>query len=235
MAGTDITISSHDGGSFSGYLAIPPAGRGPGLVVVQEIFGVNSHIREVTDQWAARGYLAVAPDMFWRIEPNVQLGYTQEDFLKARAFRPKFDFDKGIRDIQSAIDDLRANPNCTGKVGAVGYCFGGALAYLTAARTNVDVAIGYYGGGIDQRLDEVSNIRCPLMLHFGETDQAIPAEARDKVAAALKGRDNAEVYVYAGAGHGFNNWARPQAYHKAAAEQALARTVALLKRTIGPC
>lgn len=234
MNGKSITIKASDDGPFSGYLSVPRSGSGPGLIVLQEIFGVNSHIRAVADRWAEEGYMALAPDMFWRIEPNFQVGYTEEDFAKARAMRPKFDWDEGSRDIQSAIDALRAQPQCSGKVGAVGYCFGGALAFLAATRTNIDAAIGYYGGGIDHFIAEAKNIKSPLMLHYGATDAAIAAEARETVRAGLAARDDAEVYVYANAGHGFNNWDRKSAYHPFSSQLARSRSIGLLSRTIGP-
>src|SRR5579871_3621636 len=136
MTGRDITISSPDG-NFSGYLAAPTAGRGPGVVVIQEIFGVNGFVREVADSYAARGYFALAPDLFWRIEPNVRLtDKTNEEWKKAFDLMGKFNADLGVKDIQATITHLRNEQGANGKVGAVGYCLGGLLAYLTAARTD---------------------------------------------------------------------------------------------------
>src|SRR5262249_21809753 len=151
---------------FSGYLSLPPGGSGPGLIVLQEIFGVNAHIRAVTDRWAEEGYVAIAPDIFWRVEPGVELSYTPEGTQKGRELRQKLDLDQTVEDIAATLAALRARPECSGKAGVVGYCFGGLLAFLTAARTDVDAAISYYGGGIEARLEEVPRIECPIMFHY---------------------------------------------------------------------
>src|SRR5690242_2576562 len=116
MGGRMTTITASDGGKFSGYLALPNKSPAPGVVIIQEIFGVNEHIRNVVEEYAAAGYVAIAPDLFWRIEPNVQLGYTPDDIQKARAFRPKFNFDLGVRDIESAMNTIRALPECNRKL-----------------------------------------------------------------------------------------------------------------------
>jgi carboxymethylenebutenolidase len=228
-----IAINAHDGGRFDAYLAKPAAGSGPGLIVIQEIFGVNSHIREVTERWAGEGYVAIAPDMFWRIEPHFEAGYTPEEAQRARAMRPKFNFDLAVKDLAATLSALRARPECTGQAGVVGYCLGGNLAYRTAAHTDVDVAIAFYGGGIDQILDDARRIKCPIMFHYGETDASISAEAREKTKAAFAHHAKASFYVYPDAGHGFANDARP-VFNAAATELARTRTIALLRETIGP-
>jgi carboxymethylenebutenolidase len=233
MNGRDISIAASDSGNFSGYLTLPKSAKAPGVVIIQEIFGVNDHIREVVDEYAGAGYVALAPDMFWRIEPNVQLGYTPEDVQKARAFRPKFNFDHGARDIESAIKAMRAMPECDGKVAVVGYCFGGLMAYLTGARTDVAAASCYYGGGIDTFISEAKAVKCPIQFHFGAKDAAIPAEVWDKVRDAFAGRSDAEVFVYDGAEHGFN-CTRRASFNPEASKLARSRTLELLRRTIGP-
>src|SRR5579885_3290782 len=162
MNGHQVTIASHDGASFGGYISLPPSGSGPGLLVLQEIFGVNAHIRSVADRWAAEGYVALAPDIFWRIERGVELPYTSEGIAKGRALRQKLNLDVTLEDIGDAIVALRARPECTGRVASVGYCFGGLLSYLTAAHCGVDAAISYYGGGIETRLEEAARIKCPI-------------------------------------------------------------------------
>jgi len=233
MSGRTITIKASDGGSFSGYLATPRSGSGPGLLVLQEIFGVNAHIRSVADRWADEGYVALAPDMFWRIEPGVDLEYNEEGVKKGRAIRQRFDLEAGIRDIKAAVDALRAMPECGGKAGAVGYCFGGLLAYLAAAHAGVDAAISYYGGGIDVRGADAKSIRCPIMFHWGEKDAAIPASAREAVRTAMAAHDDAESFVYRDAQHGFN-CDRRASYHPFAAQLARSRSIGLLRRTMGP-
>jgi carboxymethylenebutenolidase len=232
MSGQDISITASDGGKFGAYLNLPRSAKAPGVVIIQEIFGVNDHIREVADEYAAAGYVALAPDMFWRIEPNVQLGYSPEDIQKARAFRPKFNFDLGVRDIESTIKTMRAMSECDGKVAVVGYCFGGLMAYLTAARTDVSAASCYYGGGIDNFIGEAKSVKCPIQFHFGAKDAAIPAEVWDKVRTAFADRKDAEVFVYEGAEHGFNCTKRAS-FNPEASKLARARTLDLLHRTIG--
>ena len=137
---------------------------------------------------ASRGYYALVPDLFWRLEPGVQLtDKTEAEWKKAFDLMNRFDADKGVEDIQATIDHLRALPGCTGKVGALGYCLGGQLAYLTAARTNSDASVGYYGVNIQNRLDEADKIKHPLMLHIAEADEYVPPEAQAKIEAGLKG------------------------------------------------
>lgn len=233
MNGRDTSITASDGDKFGGYLSVPKTGKAPGVVIIQEIFGVNDHIREVVDEYADARYLALAPDMFWRIEPNVRLGYTPEDVQKARAYRPKFNVDLGVRDIESTIKTLRTIPECDGKVAVIGYCFGGLMAYLTAARTDVAAASCYYGGGVDTFIGEASAVKCPIQFHFGAKDAAIPPVVWDKVRGAFEGRKDAEVFVYEGAEHGFNCTKRAS-FNPEASKQARARTLELLHRTIGP-
>jgi carboxymethylenebutenolidase len=170
MATRWIDIPTSDGGRFKGYLAIPAAGAGPGILILQEIFGVNHWIREVADYYAEEGYVTLAPDLFWRIEPGLDLGYSEADIQKAMGYFQRFDVDNSIRDCADALKTLRALPECTGKIGALGFCLGGTLAYLAAARTDIDCAVSYYGVGIEQKLGEASHINCPLVLQFGELD-----------------------------------------------------------------
>ena len=233
MNGTTVSIATSEGNAFSGYLAIPRSGSGPGLILLQEIFGVNQHIRELADLYADEGYVVLAPDLFWRIQPGIELGYSEGDVQKARAYRQRFDVDRSVLDIGAAIHALRANPKCNGKVGAIGFCLGGKLAYLTAARQPIDAAVSYYGVGIEQNLDEASAIRCPIALHFGSEDKAVSAAARASIKKALAEKDNAEIYVYEGAGHAFNNRLR-DAFHRPSASLAHSRTISLLRRVIGP-
>src|SRR5215472_7599821 len=187
MSGQLIKVRAHDGGTFPAYLSLPPSGSGPGLLVLQEIFGVNAHIRAVTDRWAAEGYVALAPDIFWRVEPGVELPYTAVGIATGRALRQKLDLELTLKDIATALDHLRSRPERKGNVAVVGYCFGGLLAYLTAARRDIDAAIAYYGGGIETRLDEAPRIKCPIMFHYGGNDAAIPAAARESTRKALAG------------------------------------------------
>jgi carboxymethylenebutenolidase len=231
MKGSTITVTAKDGGSFKAYLAKPEKGSGPGIVLLQEIFGVNQYIRDVADYYAEEGYVVLAPDLFWRLEPGVELSEAQFD--KAFGLYQKFDVPKAVEDIAASVAALRAQPGCAGKIGALGFCLGGALAYLAAAHCGVDCAVGYYGVGIEKMLDLVPRIKCPMALHFAAEDKFVPEAAREQVKAAFAGNSNVEIYVYPGVDHAF---ARPggHAYNKPAAMMAHSRSIALFRRVMGP-
>lgn len=231
--GEYIDITAADGGRFSAYLATPPKGSGPGMVVIQEIFGVNAYVRRAADRLAEEGYVVMAPDLFWRIEPGIDLSYSPEEWQRAFGLFQTFDVDKGVDDIQATITALRARPDQVGGVGAVGYCLGGKLAFLTAARTDVDVAVAYYGVGMEAHVDEAHNVKVPLMFHMAELDGYAPAEARDALIAAFDGNPNATFHVYAGQDHAF---AREEGEHydKPSASLAYGRTIEHFHRVIGP-
>ncbi len=212
-----VTLNAADGGKFDAYLALPPAGKGPGLVLFEEIFGVNRHIRAVADQYALAGFVVMAPDMFWRQEPHMELGYEGADREKAVAAMKSADPAKLIEDIGATVKALRARPELSGgKVAALGFCMGGRLAYQAAATAGVDAAVCLYGGGIQGDLGRVANIKVPMQFHYGEKDAGIPMDAVEKVKAAFKGK-NAEFFVYPDAQHGFNCWDRASYQAKASA------------------
>lgn len=231
--GKRIEIAAADGGRFGAYLAMPASGRGPGLVLVQEIFGVNATMREHADLFAEEGYVVLVPDLFWRLEPGIELGYGEADVAAGRTYLARFDVDLGVRDIGACLAHLRAMPEGTGRAGVVGFCLGGRLAYLAAARQAPDAAVAFYGGDIDAHLDEASAVRCPTILHFGERDPLIPADAVAKVRGATAGLPDLKVFVYGGAGHGFYNHDRAD-YHRPSAMMAHSRSIGLLRRTLGP-
>jgi carboxymethylenebutenolidase len=220
------TIKTTDG-EFDSYVATPDGqGPWPAVVAIQEIFGINAVMREVCDRLADLGFLAVCPDLFWRLEPAIELtDQTKEEWDRALAYLNRFDFDKGMADIQFAIHQIRARTDCTGKVGAVGYCLGGHLAFLTATRTTADAAVGYYGINLQSRLDETP--KCPLMLHIAEADAYTPPEARDQVIAAMKDHPLVSLHLYPGRDHAF---ARPggEHYNEADAHLANQRTADFL-------
>jgi carboxymethylenebutenolidase len=223
MAGKDISIKTADG-MFGGYLASPTAGKGPGIVVIQEIFGVNGFVRSVADGFASRGYFALAPDLFWRIEPNVQLtDKTDEEWKRAFDLMGKFNADFGVKDIQATITHLRGEAGSNGKVGAVGYCLGGLLAYLTAARTDADASVGYYGVNIQTMLGEAGAIKKPLMLHIAEKDEYVPPAAQKQIVEGLKGNPQVTIHTYPGMDHAFAR-VGGQHYDPANAELANGRT-----------
>ncbi|WP_213979560.1 dienelactone hydrolase family protein [Sphingomonas sp. dw_22] len=190
-------------GSFDAYVAEPEGTPRAAIVVIQEIFGVNSGIRDKCDKWAAQGYLALAPDLFWRIEPGVQLDPDVPDqFQQALALMGKFNQDAGIRDIEATIRAARAKLG-GGKVGAVGYCLGGRLAYMTAARTDIDATIGYYGVGIDNLLGEKHGIARPLLLHIAGADHFVTPDVQTKMHEGLDHHPRVTLETYPGVDHGF--------------------------------
>ena len=212
MSGKDITIKGPDG-SFGGYLASPASGHGPGVVVIQEIFGVNQHIRKMVDFYASQGYLAVAPALYDRAQPNYESGYTQPEVQAGAAIRGKLDNAKIVLDLEAAVAEAAKG----GKVGVVGYCFGGTMTYLAACKiAGVAAASSYYGGGACAMAGDKPN--CPTIMHFGETDHSIPMADVEKFKAA---RPEVPVYVYP-AGHGFNCSERG-AFHEPSRDLALKR------------
>jgi carboxymethylenebutenolidase len=218
-----VTLTAADGHEFGAYVARPAGEPIAGLVVVQEIFGVNAHMRSVTDGFARDGFLSVAPAMFDRIERDVELDYAGPDMQKALGFIPKLSPDTGLADIAAAIDFAARE---TGKkVGIVGYCYGGSMAWLAAARLNPAAAVGYYGGNIPKLAGETP--RAPVMLHFGREDTHIPAEGVDQVKTA---HPEVEIYWY-DAGHAFNRDVSP-AYRAEAARLARERTVEFLRKNL---
>jgi len=214
---------------FAGYLALPPAGHGPGLVLFQEIFGVNEHIRAVAEQYALDGFVVLAPDVFWRQAPRVELGYEGEDRQRAIALMQAQQPADLLADIHAAAATLRARPETAGrKLGAIGYCMGGRLAYVAAAKAGVDAAVPFYGGGIHNTLDIAGDITCPVQFHYAENDSNIPLEAVERVRTALP---QAEVLVYPGSTHGFNCWARAS-YHAPSAALSHGRALQFLAQAL---
>src|SRR6184192_4562758 len=222
--GETITLVAEDGQRLTGYRAAPARAPRAGLVIVQEIFGVNSHIKRVCDGFAADGYLALAPAIFERVEPGFAIGYKPEDIERGRAVRMKIPIEDMVKDVRAGVKALRAEGL---KVGVVGYCFGGTLAWLAATRIDgVACAIGYYGGGIADTAQE--RPKCPVVLHFGETDQSIPKEHHQRIQAA---HPSLPMHVYP-AGHGFNCDERGS-YHEPSATLARRRTLDALQRHLG--
>ncbi len=214
-------LKASDGFELGAYVARPVGEPAAGLVVVQEIFGVNAHIRSVADGYARDGFLAVAPALFDRIERDIELGYQGADMEKARSFIPKLNMDAAVKDVAAAMDFARRKT--AKKVGVIGYCWGGTLAWLAATRLHADVAVGYYGGQIAKFAAETPT--APVMLHFGRQDQHIPPEEVEKVHSA---HPEVEIYWY-DAGHGFNCDARAS-YNPESAKTARERSLAFFER-----
>lgn len=221
----DITINCPDG-TFGAYLARPKSCKGPGILVIQEIFGVNKDMRDHCDRLAADGYIALCPDIFWRQEPGIQItDQSEEEWAKAFELYKGFDVAKGVDDLKVALAHLRKVDGCTGKAGTVGFCLGGLLAYIMATDSDADCNVAYYGVGIEERLDDARRITAPTLLHIAEEDGFVPKEAQAKIKAALKEHPHVTIHSYPGVDHAF---ARNKGvnYNKKAADQAEARTAA---------
>jgi carboxymethylenebutenolidase len=228
----DVKIAARDGGSFTGYLAKPASGRGPGVLVIQEIFGVNAVMRAIADAMAKQGYVALCPDLFWRQEPGIQItDKTDAEWKRAFALFNGFDLDKGIDDLKASLDHLRKTPGCTGKAGTMGFCLGGKLAYLMATRSSADCNVAYYGVGIEGLLGEAAKIAKPLLMHIAEKDQFVPPEAQAKIKDGLKANKHVIIHSYPGADHAFARIGG-QHWNAAAAAQANQRTAEFLKKNL---
>jgi carboxymethylenebutenolidase len=226
-----ITINGHDG-AFGAYIARPETLPAPAVVVLQELFGVNADIREKCDELAEQGFLAVAPDLFWRQEPGVDLGVRSEvDWQHGVRLYQAYDRDAGVRDIRDTTDAVTKTPECTGKIAVLGYCLGALMTFLTAVRYRVDAAVAYHGGDTEKYLGEVDGLHAPLLMHLAEEDEFISKPAQAEIKAALARKPNAAVYSYPGQCHAFS---RHNGLHYNAAAAALAngRTSEFLKRRL---
>ncbi|HSE30957.1 MAG TPA: dienelactone hydrolase family protein [Pyrinomonadaceae bacterium] len=221
-----VTIPSFDNKEFEGYLAQPASGYGPGIVVLQEIFGVNKHMRSVTDWYAAHGFVALCPDLFWRMERGVELS-DKSDHEKAIEFYLRLDEAKAVEDSAAAVEFLRQYSGCSGRVGAVGFCLGGNLAYLLSVRFKPDCAVGYYGVSIEKALNEAANLSSPLMLHIAGMDQYCPPEAQQAIIQRLGNNPLVTIHHYSERDHAFARNGGEH-YHQADAELANLRSLEFL-------
>jgi carboxymethylenebutenolidase len=214
-----ITIEGHDG-VFAAYIARPKTSPAPAIVVLQELFGVNADIRKTCDELAEQGFIAVAPDLFWRQELGVDLCVTSEpDWQHGLRLYQAYDRDAGVRDVRDTLDAVAKLPECTGKIGVQGYCLGALMTFLTAVRCHVDAAVAYHGADTEKYLGEVDNLSAPLLMHLGEEDEFISKTAQAQIKKALAGKPNTAVYSYPGQRHAF---ARHNGAHYNAAAAALA-------------
>jgi carboxymethylenebutenolidase len=225
-----ITVRGQ-GGTFLAYLAKPATTPAPAVVVLQELFGVNADIRKHCDELAEQGYLAVAPDLFWRQEPGVDLDVTSEaDWQHGLRLYGAYDRDAGANDIKDTIDAVRDLPECSGKVGVLGYCLGALMSYLAAARgAKVDAVVWYHGGDTDKYLGEVDGIQAPILLHLAEEDEFISKDAQAAIKTAFAKKPNASVYSYAGQSHAFSRH-NGKHYNAEAAALANGRTQVFLHK-----
>ncbi len=227
-----VKVTALDGGEFQAHMSLPASGYGPGIVVLQEIFGVNEYMRTVCDWYAAHGFVAICPDLFWRQEPGIQLTDRSEaEWQKAFALYQGLDETKAVEDSAAAVEFLRKHPACSGSVGAVGFCLGGNLAWLLAVRFKPDCAVGYYGVGVEKTLNEASNLSSPLMLHIAGRDQYCPPDAQKEIHAALDSNPLVTIHDYPDQDHAFG---RPGGEHYDAnsAELANLRTLEFLVRNL---
>jgi carboxymethylenebutenolidase len=214
-----ISIEGRDG-AFGAYIARPKAVPAPAVVVLHEVFGVNADIRKTCDELAEQGFLAVAPDLFWRQEPEVDLSVTSElDWQHGLRLYQAYDRDAGARDVKDTANVVAKLPECIGRVAVLGYCLGGLMTFLTAARYGVDAAVVYHGGDTEKYLGEVDGLNAPLLMHLAEEDEFISKAAQAEIKAALAKKPNTTVYSYPGQNHAFS---RHNGAHYNAAAAALA-------------
>lgn len=230
---SDITIESSDEtGYFSAYIAMPEKTPAPAIILIQEIFGVNVEMRKKCDELAEKGFIAICPDLFWRLEPGVQLtDKTEEEWQKAFDLFNRFDLYKGVEDLITTLTHVRSHSHCNGKVGCVGYCLGGKLAYLMAARSDVNASVGYYGVGLDEHLEEAETIQSPLMLHIAEEDKFVSSAQQETIKTALNEYQSITIYSYPGVDHAFAR-GNGEHYDEQAATLANARTLDFLTNNL---
>jgi carboxymethylenebutenolidase len=199
-----IAIDGRDA-AFEAYIARPKTSPAPSVVVLQELFGVNADIRKHCDELAEQGYIAVAPDLFWRQEPGVDLSVTSEpDWQHGLRLYQAYDRDAGVRDVEDTVDTVVKISDCTGKIAVLGYCLGALMTFLTAVRYRVDAAVAYHGGDTEKYLGEVDGLHAPLLMHLGEEDEFISKPAQAEIKKALATKPNATVYSYPGQRHAFS-------------------------------
>ena len=229
-----IEVKSFDGHALDGHLHRPAALPAPGLVMIPEIYGITRSLSETAARFAGEGFAVLVLDIFSRLQRNAVLPYDEAGHKQGRAFHDVFDYAIGIRDVQAAISAMRARPECNGRVGVVGFCLGGTMAYLSVARTDADAAVGYYGTRIHNFLEDAKAIARPLLLHFGERDHTTPPETLARIVAAISGNPQVSWHVYPGAVHAFANHVRPNHYNAAATALADQRTYALFRAALDP-
>jgi len=231
--GDYVHINAKGGGHFAGWLALPDVPKAPGVVLVQYICGVNAPMRRIADRLAGNGFVVLVPDLYWRIRPNVALNNdpstpSQDETAQALALNGQFDDETGVVDLRTSLDWLRAHPQCNGHAGVLGYCLGGRMAYLMAARSNSEANVGYYGVNIRKYLAEAAQVSKPLMLHFAESDNICLPDERAEIMTALRSNSQVSMFLYDKMGHQF---ALPggQSYDRSAADLADTRSIAFLK------
>jgi carboxymethylenebutenolidase len=231
------TITAPDEGTFAGHVTVPDSGEGPGILLLQEIFGVGEFVKAKAADLAELGYVVLAPDVFWRIKPGIALPHDEEALNEAfdyvTRYRNEVDDDKKVADLRASLAHLRSLSEVAGhSSGVLGYCLGGLLAFVVACYADPDACVSYYGSGIADRLNECDELTCPILFHFGGNDPFIPNEQVDAIRARLGERPNVEIHVQHQAGHAFENHLAPQFHDPNAAAASWPLTVEFLQRTL---
>lgn len=217
-------------GSFDLTVWLPEAGHGPGLLLIQEIFGVGDYIQAVAEDLAALGYVVAAPDLFWRIKPGHQAAHDEAGVAESLTLVTRFDAERGVADAELALERLAGLPEVRGGLGAIGFCLGGSIAYFLAARARLDAVVSFYGSAVPGQVDVLAGISAPIQFHFGGSDSYIPRDQVARVEEAARGRENAEIHVEEDAGHAFHNFKAPMFHQPEAAARAWRRTEDFLAR-----
>jgi carboxymethylenebutenolidase len=230
MTGTHVMIAATDGRRFASYVAAPAAGEGVGVIIVSTVSGVDSDMTHYADTLAAEGFVASAPDMFWRDADPGPLAWTAEGKKRAFARNDRYDLEQGMNDLSDVIADIKKHPRCNGKVAVMGFCFGGPFALLAAARYGTVAGISFHGSHVENYLEELDRVRSPLSFHYGDQDPVAPMPAIERIREAFASVPDAEVYVYPGVGHGFMTMTRGPGYIESVARPAWARALEVLRR-----
>lgn len=218
------------GGTFDLSVWLPRAGRGPGLLLIQEIYGVSDYIQEVAADLAGLGYVVGAPDLFWRLQPGYQANHDEEGLKRSLEMGSRFDFEQGVADAAAALDHLAALPEVEGGTGVIGFRLGGTIAYFLATAAKPDIVVSFYGSGVPDNTEVLDQISVPVQFHFGGSDPYIPRDQVARVEGAAAGRPNVEMNVEEDAGHAFHNRKAPMFYVPEPAARAWRRTEEFLQR-----
>ena len=232
MATETTTVQMPDGGSMGAYVALPESGSGPGVLVLMEIFGVGTYIRRACERLAELGYVAMAPDLYRRIDPGLEIEHTEDGIGRAMQKVQQLDGEGAVADAAVALDALRARPDVEGPVAAVGFCLGGRLAFLLGAAADPDAIVCYYGSGIADSLDAAADIGCPALFHYGGEDPYIPRSDAEKVQPVVAERPGWEIAIQEDGGHAFDNHDAPMFYRPEAAARAWELTRDFLARRL---
>jgi carboxymethylenebutenolidase len=222
-------VSTPDG-DFDLTVWLPEGGRGPGILLIQEIYGVSAYIRAVAEDLAALGYVVAAPDLFWRLEPGYQAAHDEEGLNRSLAMSARFDVTQGVADAQKAFEHLATLPEAEGGLGILGFCLGGSIAYFLAARTQSDAVVSFYGSDVPGQTAVLAEISAPIQFHFGGSDPFIPRDQVARVEEAVRASDNAEIHVEEEAAHAFHNRKAPMFHQPGPAARAWQRTEEFLAR-----